>query len=481
MNAVMLSLTLCFAAGTHVASEVDDARAQRAEARLRADLERRLRPVFAKLQKLGVRVGFALRDVETKSWWMLRRSREAFVPASNMKLLSSAFVLDALGSEHKLETRFELVGKSLRVVSGGDMSFGLDGKLTVFDEVAASLVKMGVGELSGIELDASAWTGPRRPPTWPASQNHRYFAAPSGPFSLNEGIVEVVFDKSGGRNGNARVALRPAGLALPLRGRVQLVAQRRRGKAPIVHVSKEAVSVSGRYWSGFGRSSQRFQVLDPSRLFVASLTQALRRQKITIAMGAGNEAVVEATAKAATKPRLVHIARTDLSVPLTRVLQESVNVQAEQLLRVVALARHGRADWRRGRDLLSKYVERFGERAEVADASGLSKHNKVSARLLATCVGEALAGRDAKLMLRALPRAGADGTLRKRMTELGARVRAKTGWVRGASALSGVVRTRADRLFSFAILMNYDPKRSGLNRSLKALQDRIVSIVHDVL
>ena len=450
--------------------------------KLRQALERELRPVFAELRKLGVRTGFALRGIEGKNWWMLRRSREAFVPASNMKLLSSAFVLDALGGEYELRTRFELVDdRVLRVVSGGDLCLGLDGQLAVFDRVAAALSKQGLRELAGVELDDSRWLGPTRPPTWPAGQNHRYFAAPTGPFALHEGLVEVVFDKIGGRKGAASVSLRPRGLALALRGRVQLVSQRRRGKAPIVRVGRGAVTVSGRYWSGFGRSSQRFQQVDPRSVYRASLVAALRRAKISVAEREDASAVVEAAAEAKTKARVIHVERTPLSLALGRVLQESVNVQAEQLLRVVALQRQGRADWRRGRELLDAYVEGFGERAEVADASGLSKHNKVTARLLATCVAETLGGPNARAMLLALPRAGSDGTLKKRMATLGARVRAKTGWVRGASALSGVVRTRADRLLSFSILMNYDPKRSGLNRSLKALQDRIVTIVHDVL
>ncbi len=53
-------------------------------------------------------------------------------------------------------------------------------------------------------------------------------------------------------------------------------------------------------------------------------------------------------------------------------------------------------------------------------------------------------------------------------------MRAKTGWIRGASSLSGVLTRRDGSRCAFAILMNYDPAASGLNKQLKELQEQIV-------
>ena len=57
------------------------------------------------------------------------------------------------------------------------------------------------------------------------------------------------------------------------------------------------------------------------------------------------------------------------------------------------------------------------------------------------------------------------------------KVRAKTGWIRGASALSGVVEGASEKRW-FAILMNYDRSRSGVNKDLKRLQEDIVAAVY---
>ena len=53
------------------------------------------------------------------------------------------------------------------------------------------------------------------------------------------------------------------------------------------------------------------------------------------------------------------------------------------------------------------------------------------------------------------------------------RVRAKTGWVNGASSLSGVATTLSGRRVVFSILISY-PRVGGLNTSAwKPMQDEI--------
>ena len=66
---------------------------------------------------------------------------------------------------------------------------------------------------------------------------------------------------------------------------------------------------------------------------------------------------------------------------------------------------------------------------------------------------------------------GETGTLERRGMD--GRVRAKTGFIAGTSALSGLVETRAGRTLVFSILVDY-PKFDGLNTSCwKPMQDAI--------
>ena len=69
---------------------------------------------------------------------------------------------------------------------------------------------------------------------------------------------------------------------------------------------------------------------------------------------------------------------------------------------------------------------------------------------------------------------------RKRDPERGpaaGRVRAKTGWIEGASALSGLVEMEDGRRRVFSILVSY-PRIQGLNRRVwKPMQDEICGIL----
>jgi D-alanyl-D-alanine carboxypeptidase/D-alanyl-D-alanine-endopeptidase (penicillin-binding protein 4) len=104
------------------------------------------------------------------------------------------------------------------------------------------------------------------------------------------------------------------------------------------------------------------------------------------------------------------------------------------------------------------------------DGSGLSRENLVSAR---TLYGALQALRDEPLLVEALA-AGGDGTLRRRYRDLGPRVRAKTGTIRGVSTLSGYVTGREGDRYVFVILAN----GASVARA-RRLQDLIVIALAD--
>jgi D-alanyl-D-alanine carboxypeptidase/D-alanyl-D-alanine-endopeptidase (penicillin-binding protein 4) len=108
----------------------------------------------------------------------------------------------------------------------------------------------------------------------------------------------------------------------------------------------------------------------------------------------------------------------------------------------------------------------------LVDGSGLSRGNRISAstmvRLLASANQERAAWGDA--LIRSLEHGG-EGTLRRRLRGPEApRVRAKTGYINGVSSLAGVVTSRAGHRFAFAFFMN-DWDIGGAQR----MQDQLVA------
>ena len=111
-----------------------------------------------------------------------------------------------------------------------------------------------------------------------------------------------------------------------------------------------------------------------------------------------------------------------------------------------------------------------------ADGSGLSLYNYISAELLVRLLRYAHNKEDIiGHLLPALPIAGVDGTLKKRMTEGNAygNVTAKTGTVTGISSLAGYLTSADGRQLCFAII------NQGVMRSQdgRAFQDRVCTVL----
>ena len=116
----------------------------------------------------------------------------------------------------------------------------------------------------------------------------------------------------------------------------------------------------------------------------------------------------------------------------------------------------------------------------LVDGSGLSRDDLVAPGALTRLLASVSSGEPGALspVLTGLPVAGFDGTLTDRyragpqVTGAGV-VRAKTGTLRGVSALSGVVRTADGRLLAFALIADAVPP--GANRGAEVVLDRLAA------
>src|ERR1019366_10225666 len=94
------------------------------------------------------------------------------------------------------------------------------------------------------------------------------------------------------------------------------------------------------------------------------------------------------------------------------------------------------------------------------EGSGLSRDNLTTPNATVTLLRFMNRHKCAQVYLEALPIAGVDGTLRNRMkgTPAAGKVRAKTGTLRWANALSGYVTTAAGEHLVFSLMLNrYEP------------------------
>jgi D-alanyl-D-alanine carboxypeptidase/D-alanyl-D-alanine-endopeptidase (penicillin-binding protein 4) len=168
-------------------------------------------------------------------------------------------------------------------------------------------------------------------------------------------------------------------------------------------------------------------------------------------------------------------------------LKYSNNFIAECLVKWLALGPAPAADappagWAAGTRALEARLAALGvplAGATLVDGSGLSRANRVSARMLVEALrrGEAsfVAGPE---LLAALPIAALDGTLARRAAAARARVRAKTGSLDGVTSLAGFARTEGGRDLVFAVLVN--GYRNGDRAAADAMDGVAAALVRDL-
>jgi D-alanyl-D-alanine carboxypeptidase/D-alanyl-D-alanine-endopeptidase (penicillin-binding protein 4) len=161
---------------------------------------------------------------------------------------------------------------------------------------------------------------------------------------------------------------------------------------------------------------------------------------------------------------------------LIPMLKESDNLYAESVFYHIAASQGARpAKASNARQLVKKELSKAGVTGvpyKIADGSGLSLYNYVTPELMVKLLCYAYRHTNIFMQLYpALPVAGQDGTLKKRMmnTSANGKVKAKTGTVTGVSSLAGYLTSANGHVLAFCIL-----NQGGLrNADGRDFQDKV--------
>ena len=467
-----------------------------------AALKSKLRGVIARwVEKAGkltkgkaaskhVRVALHVRERGRGGELVSISSTRAQPPASNMKLVTSAAALVLLGSDWQFQTRFAADGPiengtlqgDLVVFAAGDPLYGRETAGDVdswLDPVSAKLVQAGITTITGnLVLDEGTFAEPGPAPGWPdSSQFWQDYCALSGGFTANAGCVTAtVTPTSSGRD--ARVQVEPHNHGLPTRIGVRTGAAKSRPNV-IVGANQGRVIVKGGYPAKAKPWEGSFSHPDPVALFGAAFRGSLKEAGIQL-----RGEVVRERGRDHEKLRDLAILESPLLDTLVPINTDSNNSVAEQVLLALGNAIGGKGSRQGGASAVRIGLERLGVSTTglvLSDGSGLSRDNRVSAAGLTALINEVMSLDEvtAAAFRDSLAVGGETGTLDGRLKHerTRGRVFAKTGWISGVSALSGLVLDGKERELIFSILVEY-PRLGGLNTSCwKPMQDEICEIL----
>ncbi|MFG0305436.1 MAG: D-alanyl-D-alanine carboxypeptidase/D-alanyl-D-alanine-endopeptidase [Phycisphaerales bacterium JB040] len=460
-------------------------------------LQTRLESIIYDSPAAGAEIGVAIVDVRTGRVIAGYNAGEAMIPASNMKILTSGAALLTLGPDFAFRTRF-LVHESggrrtLVVVGDGDPALGdpeLLGRGTtpldvegLLDKIAGALQKKGIDRLDEIVLDDRVFEADSLHPSWPRDQLNRWYCAEVSGLNFHTNTV-TVFPVAGSPGGVPSLTLEPRVPWLEVHNRARTVS---RG-SNTVWVSRpddtNALTVFGdvRY-----RSEIPVAVSNPTRFTGRVLATALAERGIAVGPAGGTpNAYVRSIGPGEdfAEAEAVAIVRTSIADVLARCNVDSHNLYAEALLKRTGHAITGEpGSWANGGAVIRMLLRDHlgpGEAGSVSisDGSVMSRDNRVAPEILARWL--AALYRDESVrepLLVSLPEPG-QGTLRSRFAdrELVHRIEAKSGYLNGVYALSGLLIAGEDRAVAFSILLNEVPGGQA-SRAAKPLHEDIVQAV----
>lgn len=441
--------------------------------------------------KLGeTRMGVVLMDASTGEVLADVRGNESFIPASNMKLITSGAALAVLGPDFKFRTelvydaRARADGTTGRVVlrGSGDPALG-DPKLLasskrsvewVLETWVSALKQAGVPEGVELVVDDRVFDRQFVHPSWPAEQLNRWYCAEVAGINLHTNLLSIFADpKEPGRPPVLR--FEPKAPWLEIRNRARSVSQGQQ-TAWASRTEGNALTLHGdvRYAS---------TPIEVTLTGIPEFTGLLLADRMASAgMKPGRVRVADENENLSAG-KVVHVFVTDLATVLRRCNVDSYNLYAEALVkRMGHEVTRAPGSWTNGAAVIRMVLlEHLGVEAgpafTVADGSGMSRNNRATPRMLASWL-KSLA-EDSKIgeaFIASLPLAREEGTLRRRFRSaaITGEVRAKTGYLSGVSAISGYASDPATgRRLIFSIITNDKPNRVQLD-AVRNVEERII-------
>ena len=415
-------------------------------------------------------IGVAVFSVDQQQPLYLYDPDDPLLPASNMKLYTTAAALDKLGPDFQYTTSLYADGEiladgtlsgNLIVVGRGDPTisgrFFADSVTYVFDRMAADLVRRGVRRVSGRLIgDTSYFDDQLVGGGWEAGNLLWWYGARPSALSFNDNVVTVEVRPGSYAGAPAEVRFLPHSDALTVVNRV-VTSGRRGGRS--VGIRRRAdlggYEIWGRVPVGARAVHHVVAVDDPPAYALSVLRDRLERAGIEVV---GDDHVVWRREALPTRPWTLLVSHTSpRMIEIVRVINKnSQNFFAEQVLKTLGAVFRGEGSFSAGGEVVRESLRGMGVPVRslvVQDGSGLSRWNLVTPRATAELLVAMRYHPHFVDYYGSLLVAGQDGDPRRlNAPEAVGNVRTKTGTLRGASALSGYVTTADGELLAFSVI-----------------------------
>lgn len=416
-------------------------------------------------------IGIYIKVVKTGRVLYNQNGNEPMIPASNLKLVTTAVALDLLGEDYRFETRVIGPKPDAQGVIQGDLILRGTGDPTFcypynqpctepFSFFVRELKKLGVKAVNGdVIADDSAFDREFLGRGWFDRYLLDSYAAPVGALSLNANLVQLNISNKGISTDPSTTSLSFNSKLRPGGGSVWV--DRKRGE--------DRITVEGDAGGGVQRS---LTIHNPTRFTGGAFLKMLEKGGIDVRgklklLPEGERPPLSGLTVFAQfrSPPLIKLVR--------QTNRESDNLFAQHIFKAAGRQLTGFGTAESGEAAVKQFLEQRGMDArglKMYDGSGLSELDRISPRQLVDVLCAMWEHPLGQEYIDSLP-AGGEGTLRYRLN--GMVVRAKTGTLKGHSGLSGYVVSSYGQTIAFSVLVNHI---EGTWNAIE-LEDHVVKIL----
>lgn len=447
--------------------------------KLRWEINKAINESSIDRENIGIKV-FSLKNNDVL---FSNNSERPFIPASNIKLITSAAALVKLYPDYTFKTKLFLDGEvSHNILKGNLYLKGFGDPLLVTERlllIARDVHNRGIKKINGdIVIDDYFFDGKRSGIGWKKNRGPQAYNAPIGAASLNFNVVTVYIEPGERVGAKARVIIDPKTDYTAIDNRTvttQAKTRRRLYVDRVTNGKKDKIVIGGKMPINSKRISLYRNISHPPLYLGMAFKEFLMKEGIQVKGSVRVEQVPE-TAKELSQYE---------SRALFRIIQYlnkfSNNFVAEQILKTLGAEIKGEpGTFEKGIEAVKEFLDDLGIKRDsyvIADGSGLSRLNRLTPDQIIRVLTHMYNNFQVQgEYLSSLGVMGVDGSVDDRLENTIAKrkVRAKTGTLFGVTSISGYVQSRSHEVLAFSILINQ--KKSGYY-SGKKLQNKVLLLL----
>ena len=454
-----------------------------------SDLQKDLEDIFNDPNFSNAYWGVVIQSLETGEYLYRRNENKSFMPASNMKIFTTATTLCMLGSNYKYSTRLltngiienKVLKGDLIIKGSGDPTFPKkyrnDSLHTLFASWIDSLKSAGVSEVQGdIIGDDNCFDDQGMGVGWSWDDETYWFSAPTSGLSYNDNCVDLAVSPGEYIGSTAQIKLNPNTNYVSLKNNIRTVPPDT--SANLDYFRKSGTNVINAFGVIPLNGTSRVESLsidNPTLYTVTVFKEMMEAAGIKIT---GSAVDIDDVKPKKDFTTIYQTLNTTTSMPMSEIIKmvnkKSQNLYAEQLLKTLGKELGGTGSVNRAIEIEKKFLSGIGidpDKMMIVDGSGLSRLDLVSPMQITTLLAYMYRHKYWKEFYNSLPIAGVDGTLENRMKNSRAtnNVHAKTGYINYVRGLSGYVSSKDGEMFVFSMLANHYTVPTSLVNNIQDL------------